>query len=428
MKGFGCFMFADSPELHPGSPTAARKGARNGVAGSLSRWLLMISFFSVVLPAAAGGGGGHLPDGVQVHGFLSQGFVKTSANRFFGPSEGGSWDLREIGVNASWQARPDLLFSGQLLSRTAGEMYGGGVQLDYGLVDYAPLMDADGRVGIRLGRIKNPIGLYNDTRDVPFTRPSIFLPQSIYFDKVRNSELLVDGGALYGDWLTRGGVLSFQVNVGNLLMDENMEYAFLGFDGPGELKNDGLWWIGRLGFEALDGRLRLFVSQASGAMDYRQAAADFLQQGKIRLDFRVFSLQYLDERWGFTAEYLREPVDWRGFGPAVVDRASVADGWYLQGTWRPLDDWELLLRYDVSHLDKNDPNGDRQSGLLGLPNYVFFAKDLTLGLTWDLDSRIRLRAEYHRVEGASWLSPRENVPQSITRDWDLFALQASFRF
>ena len=31
-------------------------------------------------------------------------------------------------------------------------------------------------MGIRLGRMKTPLGFYNDTLDVPFTRPSILLP------------------------------------------------------------------------------------------------------------------------------------------------------------------------------------------------------------------------------------------------------------
>ncbi len=62
------------------------------------------------------------PEGLQLHGFLSQGYVKTSDNRFFGPSDDSSWDFREIGANLSYQPRPDLLFAGQLLSRTAGEI------------------------------------------------------------------------------------------------------------------------------------------------------------------------------------------------------------------------------------------------------------------------------------------------------------------
>ncbi len=119
------------------------------------------------------------PENLQLHGFLSQGYVKTSDNRFFGDSDEGSWDFREIGANLSYQPMPNLLFAGQLLSRTAGELYDGSVRLDYGLVDFTAVMEADRRLGVCVGRLKNPLGFYSDTRDVPFTRPSVFLPQSI---------------------------------------------------------------------------------------------------------------------------------------------------------------------------------------------------------------------------------------------------------
>jgi hypothetical protein len=49
--------------------------------------------------------------------------------------------------------------------------------------------------------------LYNTTRDVPFTRPSIILPQSIYFERTRNLTVSADGGEIYARALRRGGTL-----------------------------------------------------------------------------------------------------------------------------------------------------------------------------------------------------------------------------
>jgi hypothetical protein len=130
----------------------------------------LVCIFLAYLSASHGPAAGEiaLPDGFQVHGFLSQGFVKTSANRWFGDSEAGSWDFREIGLNASYQPRPNLLFSAQLLSRTAGEMYDGGVGVDYALVDYAPIMTADMRIGLRSTTIPGMSPLPG----LPFSCPS----------------------------------------------------------------------------------------------------------------------------------------------------------------------------------------------------------------------------------------------------------------
>ena len=139
-------------------------------------------------------------DGLQVHGFLSQGYFLTTDNNLFGSSErGGSLDFTEIGVNASWTPRPNLLLTAQVLSRRAGEAAKNELELDFALLDYAALSTAERRLGIRLGRVRLPFGLYNDTRDVAFTRPSILLPQSIYLDRARELSISADGAMFYAE-------------------------------------------------------------------------------------------------------------------------------------------------------------------------------------------------------------------------------------
>jgi hypothetical protein len=139
-------------------------------------------------------------EGLQVHGFLSQGYILTSSNRVFGHSEGdGSVDFIEAGINASWTPLPRLQLAVQPLFRRAGAGHESDFELDFGLMDYALLSTEDKQLGIRLGRIKNPRGLYNDTRDVAFTRPSILLPESIYYDKLRELNVSADGAQVYGE-------------------------------------------------------------------------------------------------------------------------------------------------------------------------------------------------------------------------------------
>lgn len=66
-------------------------------------------------------------------------------------------------------------------------------------MDYAPVETADRRLGVRVGRVRLRLGLYNDTRDVAFTRPSILLPQSIYFDRTRELQISGDGILFYAE-------------------------------------------------------------------------------------------------------------------------------------------------------------------------------------------------------------------------------------
>ena len=122
------------------------------------------------------------------------------------------------GLGRSSQPRSDLQFSLQAVSRWAGEADEGDPRIDYGLVDYSFVSDADNLWGIRLGRTINPIGLYNDTRDVAFTRPSIFLPQSIYFDSARNLFISADGVQTYGERRTAIGDFFLQLSAGQLFL------------------------------------------------------------------------------------------------------------------------------------------------------------------------------------------------------------------
>ena len=122
-------------------------------------------------------------DDIQFHGFFSQGLFHSSGNNVFGKSKNSvSSGLTELGLNVSYQMLNNLSFAAQGLYRRAGAGTGDGgeVTLDYAFVDIMLLNFPDGRLGVRGGRIKNPWGLYNETRDVAFTHPTIFLPV-IYF-------------------------------------------------------------------------------------------------------------------------------------------------------------------------------------------------------------------------------------------------------
>lgn len=124
----------------------------------------------------------HESGDLQIHGFASQAYIYTSDNDVFGNSDdNGSSGFTEIGINALLRPLPRLQFSAQGLSRRAGQGTSATPRLDFAVADYRLYSQDTNQFGIRVGRLKNPFGFYNDTRDVAFTRPSILLPQSIYF-------------------------------------------------------------------------------------------------------------------------------------------------------------------------------------------------------------------------------------------------------
>src|SRR5690606_11730451 len=121
------------------------------------------------------------------HAFASQGFIHSSDNNFFGSSDDGvSADYRELGVLLGAKPYKNFHMVGQLLSRRAGLVEDTDLTVDYAFVSYSFLSDLDRELGIKVGRIRSPMGFFSETRDVAHTRPGILRPQSVAVDRLRS--------------------------------------------------------------------------------------------------------------------------------------------------------------------------------------------------------------------------------------------------
>jgi len=394
-----------------------------------SLWMIIAVCLCGTMPVGAEPGLS-LPPSLRINGFLSQGLIHTSRNDFFGDSEDGlSTDFRELGLNLSWQPLPRLRFAGQLLSREAGNGDDGDLRMDYGFVDYAVIADAQNLWGLRLGRTLNPYGLYNDSRDVAFLRPGIFLPQSIYFDTTRALSLSGDGLQLYGERRDDWGDLTFQFSailprVGD---PETEQELFFG-DAPGELRTEPSF-LSRLIYEHDGGRIRLATSALTVNVDYAPGPVDIFQVGRFRFSALYLSAQYNAERWSLTGEYALRNFRFRDFGAALPDNTFTGESFYVQGDYRFAPRLTGMLRYDVLRADRDDRNGRDFAAATGLPAHRRFARDFTVGLRWDVTPSFMLRAEYHDIDGTGWLPFVDNPDIFATeRHWRLFSILASYRF
>ena len=383
-----------------------------------------------------------LPENFQIHGFGSQAFIKTSDNKWFGSSDdaNGSWNYYELGVNASWRPIPQLMFAAQLMMRDAGKTDDGSPRWDYALADLTMLSEATKTLGIRGGRIVNPLGLYNETRDQPFTRPSIFLPQSIYFDVNRNLTLSGDGGQLYGEYRTEHSDWYMQLGVIRPRdRDPDIQELFTLGRFPGHMEGRASV-VGRLMYERNGGQWRGAVSGGWFNGDYKPQA-DFpndLRAGSFDFNPLIFSLQYNAEKWSLTGEYALRYVRSKGFGPPPLDDSSTGESYYVQGIYRFSPKWQVVARYDVLYWDKDDKKGHKYEETFNAPSHSRFAKDFMVGLRWDINKHFMLRTEFHRVDGTGWLSRPDNPgllqfsssadQDDVERHWNLFAIQGSFRF
>jgi hypothetical protein len=371
-------------------------------------------------------------DDVSIHGFISQAMIQTSANEFFGHSSNTSFEFTELSVNASYWPHSHVLLSGQLLSRYAGEMSQGRPMVDFMLADISLINNTKNRFGLRIGRLKNLAGLYNETRDVPFTRPSIFLPQVIYFDRVRNMVLATDGAMAYNDWYSNNGHYSFNIWLGKAQIDNNVEAAYLFGNFPGALATDGINWWGSFWYNTPDERFKVGLSGTAIQLKFQpnRSGATF-DAGTIDLIYGVASLQYNAENWSISGEYALEPIHWADFGPLFPNKRVTVESYYGQISYRLNPQVELVGRYEEGFTDRHDRDGRRlaqSSGGFISSNYGF-SKILTAGIRWDINAHWMVRADYQYHNGTMILSTLENTnPQTVQQYWNLFAVQAAFRF
>jgi len=394
-------------------------------------------------------------DRVQIHGFASQGLIFTSDNSFYGDSKHGSADFTELGINASLQLSSKIRIAGQALSRHAGDMDNGSPRIDYALIDVNLLSRSKGNLGIYLGRIKNPLGLFNETRDVAHTRQGVFTQQAIYFDKVRDIAMSSDGAQLYGEYLFDNGTLLLQAGFGYPIPDENVETTYMNQNWAGSLEANRPAIIGRAMYEHDGGRWIFSLSGTSLELDFEHGAADAfdpfnlglgLSSGTVEIDYTILSTQYNGEKWQFTGEIGIQEANFVGIGGLFSDADTKPIGFTFEANYRFTPKWQAYLRSEIFYLHRDDKLGSKfnqdlqtasntiaflTGGAVNIPvtpAHSRYSKAWVVGGRWDINKHLIARADYHLVEGTATLSSTENNMPTAKKYWNMLALSLSYRF
>ena len=378
---------------------------------------------------------------MRINGFLSQGYIKSQDNNFFGESKDGSFQINEFGLTLNGELTDNLRVGLQLLSRDLGAEGNNKINIDWGMVDYRP----KNWLGVRLGKVKLPIGLYNQGRDSDFLRPAVFLPQSIYDENKRNLVVAATGGSIYGNLsFGSGGDLEYQAYYGEVNFPEDSGQA----QGMRALGTKMAAKAGRsvVAFES-DNRyvyggaliysppvegLRLGVSYFTGKSEFdfklrnRDGSIFRAEATGNNKDFIVYSAEYARERWQISAEYMESTADRVVFGNDIPGGRS--QGGYVQVCYRLIDPVVIYALYDVFYADKDDRDGSELEAR-GELDYLGWRKDFGLGLRWDVNDNWVLKAEWHKVDGAALQLPIFNPPpEGVKRDWYYYVLKASYNF
>ena len=133
---------------------------------------------------------------VQVHGFATQGYVKTNDNNWLtmNTSGGGAGTFTDMGLNIGMEINSKLRIGGQFYDRKLGNLGDWEPLMDWAMVDYHPKP----WLGFRAGKVKTVLGLFTDTQDMDFANTFALLPQSVYPIDLRDATIAHEGGDIYG--------------------------------------------------------------------------------------------------------------------------------------------------------------------------------------------------------------------------------------
>ncbi len=362
---------------------------------------------------------------VDIHGFVSQGYMKSDKYDFLADTEDGTFQFNEIGINFSADLTEKLRLGIQFFARDIGELGNNDINLDWAFADYR----WKDWLGLRAGKIKSPLGFYNETRDIDMLRTSIFLPQGLYSETWRDTFMALQGIGIYGDIpLNVMGNLSYQIQHGTKNRDQgsferidvkDVSVAALKWETPLE----GLQIGGSLLKEDVS-----FDVKTAGAPGY---GGDMLMTIEYTYTPKVFSLEYIWRNLTFSSEYA--VISWeyetRMTGvPGILNSGKLkAEGCYASLSYRFTDWFELGTYYSVYYGDKDDKDGESYVAQ-GQADYRAWSKDAALTARFDINENWTLKLEGHSMDGTALLPIRSPSYEDLGKNWFLFAAKTTFSF
>jgi hypothetical protein len=406
--------------------------------------------------------------GIDIRGFISQGYLQSTGNNFFAQTEDGTTQFNEAGINFSAEVSDRLRLGVQLLARDLGSIGNNEVILDWAIADY----HFRDWLGVTAGNMKFVHGLYNETRDLDMLRTFIFLPQSVYNEAWRESISSIQGAGIYGDIpLSDMGTLSYDLQYGtvNLASDKGAarlledQWPFGSFGLLADVDRidvdytyaASLKWITNLEGLILGGSTwrYQFDSEASTYLDTTNPAAAallgetpgltglgaygtriMLSPSEIGVDTVSYtaSLEFTWRNLIFAAEYMRttydiefrntplfnapalEPVlgnngvTVRDDGTIEVERFSSV-GYYTSVAYRFASWFELGTYYSIYYPNEDDKDGEeRVARGLDTEEHRAWLKDIALTTRFDVNENWIVKLEAHKMDGAAIILGADN--------------------
>ena len=386
---------------------------------------------------------------LDVHGFLSQGYLKSSEGcNFFADSgdEEGSFEFTEYGINAGIDATDRIRAGLQIYGRNLGDMGEYEPTLDWAFVDWR-IKDW---AGLRGGRIKLAHALYNEYRDYDMLRTPVILPQSVYLETMRDAFNSLDGASAYGSAsFGKAGKVSYQAQLGVLDPDVDgglARYVESVWDlDVDEIGNDWIYLFNVQWETPVEG-LRLGYSHAGFNLtaDSRTRPSGLwtmvgLPVGtEVELDQEIqanaFSAEFTWRELILALEYMYVPMDYTLGNDAigdVVEGKPVIEAYYGSASYRFTDWLQLGVCYSEYYPNRKDRNGD-DVAQMGQPRWNGWLKDFGVTARFDVKENWIVKLELHQMDGGAVMIAADQMDgegnYTNKEHWYLFMAKVSYSF
>ena len=354
---------------------------------------------------------------LEAHGFVSFGYLRTWDNNVYAnDTMDGTSEFNEAALNAIARPWERIRVGAQLFMRDLGRYDNGRVEIDWAYVDF----QAHALCDVQLGRVKIPLGLYNEIQDVDAARTAVFLPQSVYPNRLRELLVSVDGGKVSGRVdLGQPGALSYTVFGGTKHFSENGAYAtYVGETSRIAVTNVevGPVFGAMLQWDTLIPNLAVRVTGYQ-SKDIIVDGTSTFGLAHFVTDSRSFvgSLEWEPRDWTFAMEYLH--IDTEGdttVGATTRPYEFSYDGGYVNATWHTTSWFECYAASEYRH---NQALGRPSSfgwSWIGAVNFMPLRH-------WTV------KAEYQFQDNSVAVLAVDN-PQGVASHWHQLALKTTVDF
>lgn len=380
---------------------------------------------------------------VDIHGFVSQGALLSEHNNYLTmKSTGGSLQFSEVAVNFSTEISDKLRAGIQIMAKEFGQTGTYKPKIDWAFADYS----WRDWLGVRVGKMKAPYGLYGAYRDLDMTRPWIIQPH-IYNELQSETYNHTWGLGAYGNVpLHTAGSFDYQFQYGTVEVDpidggsNRLMSSTLNNFGAPTFTNDDVRYKGSANLEwntPLDGlKLGYNFTTTNFAMGGNTAMlfGPFPANTAINVNFgptdqNIYSVEYLWHNLTLAAEYNNARAATElALGPLLQKQQLDVERWYASAAYRFCDRFEGGVYYSEIAADAGDRDGSEWAAANHSDKpWLQYQHDFTIATRFDITKNWLFKLEYHLIDGVYSLLATDN-PSGFSKNWSMVAAKTTFTF